>query len=133
MFSKQFYKFLVVGGFSAVVNIASRAFYSLFMGYTFAILMAFFTALTTAFLLNKYHVFEKSMYKSWMIEYWYFLLVNIFGLVQTLAISLLLVAYFFPKMNFGFYPEAVAHAIGVVFPVFTSFFGHKYFSFRRIQ
>ena len=33
-------------------------------------------------------------------------------------------------VGFEFYPEAVAHAIGVVFPVFTSFIGHKYFSFR---
>jgi hypothetical protein len=41
-----------------------------------------------------------------------------------------LAQYVFPAIGFSFYPEAVAHAVGVIFPVFTSFFGHKYLSFR---
>ena len=130
MISKQFNKFLIVGGFSAIVNIGSRVFYSLYVGYIYAVFLAFLTALTTAFVLNKYQVFEKSIHKNWIIEYWYFLLVNIFGLLQTLVISILLIDYIFPQMNFEFYPEAVAHTLGVILPVFTSYFGHKYFSFR---
>ncbi len=130
MISQQFLKFLVVGGFSAFVNILSRGLYSLFSSYIVAIVLAFFTALTTAFLLNKFYVFEQSIHKNWIMEYWYFFLVNIFGLMQTLLISYLLILYIFPYYQFYFYTELLAHSIGVIFPVFTSFFGHKYFSFR---
>ncbi len=133
MISKQFFKFLVVGGFSALVNIASRVLYSLFTNFTVSIVLAFFTALTTAFLLNKFLVFEKSIHKSWILEYWYFFLVNVFGLILTIAISFLLVYYLFPYLDFNFYPELIAHSIGVIVPVFTSFIGHKYFSFRRVD
>jgi len=52
------------------------------------------------------------------------------AIIQTYIISVGLVEYGFPYLGFDFYPEAVAHAVGVIFPVFTSFFGHKYFSFK---
>lgn len=131
MISKQFFNFLLVGGVSALVNILSRVLYSTFSNFTISIVFAFFTALTTAFLLNKFFVFEKSVHNSWLLEYWYFFLVNIFGLIQTIAISYLLVYYLFPYSDFNFYPQLTAHSIGVIVPVFTSFIGHKYFSFRR--
>lgn len=130
MISKQFFKFLIVGGISALVNILSRVLYSTFSNFTISIVFAFFTALTTAFLLNKFFVFEKSIHKSWIIEYWYFFLVNILGLVQTILISYLFAYIVFPYMDFVFYPKTIAHIIGVIVPVFTSFIGHKYFSFR---
>ena len=135
MISKQFFKFLLVGGVSALVNILSRVLYSTFSNFTISIVFAFFTALTTAFLLNKFFVFEKRVHNSWLLEYWYFFLANIFGLIQTIAISYLLVYYLlvyylFPYSDFNFYPQLTAHIIGVIVPVFTSFIGHKYFSFR---
>lgn len=129
----QFFKFLVVGGVAAILNILSRVIFGTFTEYTLSIVLAFFVGLTTAFLLNKYYVFEKSIHKSWIIEYWYFFLVNILGLVQTILISYLFVYIVFPYIDFIFYPEFFAHVIGVIIPVFTSFIGHKYFSFRRID
>lgn len=127
----QIFKFLVVGGFSALVNILSRAVFGWFVGYFISIVMAFFVALTTAFCLNKFWVFEKSKYKNFWIEYFFFLLVNLFGLLQTIVISYLLKDYLFPMVDFSFHNETVAHAIGVMIPVFTSYLGHKYLSFRK--
>lgn len=127
----QFFKFLAVGGIAALLNIVSRVIFDLFTDFTVAIVLAFFVGLTTAFLLNKFYVFSKSIHSSWVIEYWYFFVVNIFGLLQTLLISLALADYVFPYFGFVFFPEFVAHTIGVVFPVFTSFIGHKYFSFKE--
>lgn len=130
MIKKQLFKFILVGGLSASVNIGSRVFYNIYVNYTTAIIIAFFTALTIAFILNKHYVFEKSIHKYWIIEYYYFFIVNIFGLVQTMIISLFLSNYFFDYISFNFCPELIAHSIGVIVPVFTSFIGHKYFSFR---
>jgi putative flippase GtrA len=83
----------------------------------------------TAFILNKLFVFEKSTHSTQK-EFFYFTLVNVVAAIQTYIISIGLAQYVFPAIGFSFYPEAVAHAVGVIFPVFTSFIGHKYFSFR---
>ena len=59
-----------------------------------------------------------------------FFLVNIIGLVQTFLFSFLLLKLFL-AINYTLYPELIAHIIGVIVPLFTSYIGHKYFSFRK--
>ncbi len=127
--SKQFISFLFAGGFAAVVNFGSRFFYNEFVSFGNAVILAYLTGMITAFLLTKLFVFEKSIHSTKK-EFYYFTLVHIVAVIQTYIISVGFATYLFPMVGFEFYPEAVAHAIGVVFPVFTSFIGHKYFSFR---
>ena len=127
--SKQFISFLFAGGFAAVVNFGSRFFYNEFVSFGNAVILAYITGMMTAFILTKLFVFEKSAHSTKK-ELFYFTLVNIVAIIQTYIISIGFSQYLFPSIGFGFYPEAVAHAMGVVFPVFTSFKGHKYFSFR---
>jgi len=127
--SKQFISFLFAGGFAAVVNFGSRFFYSEFVSFGNAVILAYITGMITAFILTKFFVFEKSIH-SVKKEFYYFTMVNLVALLQTYIISVGFAEYLFPMMGFKFYPKAVANAIGVVFPVFTSFFGHKHFSFR---
>ncbi|MCT7580167.1 GtrA family protein [Aliarcobacter butzleri] len=128
--SKQFISFLFAGGFAAVVNFGSRFFYNEFVSFGNAVILAYITGMITAFLLTKLFVFEKSIHSTKK-EFYYFTLVNIVAVIQTYIISVGFAKYLFPIVGFEFYPEAVAHAIGVIFPVFTSFIGHKYFSFRK--
>jgi putative flippase GtrA len=128
--SKQFISFLFAGGLAAAVNFGSRFFYNEFVSFGNAVILAYITGMITAFVLTKLFVFDKSGHSTKK-EFFYFTLVNIVAIVQTYIISVGFSQYLFPSMGFEFYPEAVAHAIGVVFPVFTSFFGHKYFSFRK--
>ncbi len=47
------------------------------------------------------------------------------------SISVFLADYAFPYISFNFYPEAVAHAIGIAVPTVISFIGHKRFSFKE--
>ncbi len=128
--SKQFIYFLFAGGFAALVNFGSRFFYSEFMSFSNAVILAYLTGMITAFVLNKLFVFKKSIHSTKK-EFFYFVLVNLLAIMQTYVVSVGFVYYLFPIIKFTFYPEAIAHAIGVVVPVFTSFIGHKYFSFRR--
>lgn len=127
--SKQFISFLFAGGFAAVVNFGSRFFYNEFVSFGNAVILAYITGMITAFILTKLFVFEKSAHSTKK-ELFYFTLVNIVAIIQTYIISVGFSQYLFPNIGFEFYPEAIAHAIGVVFPVFTSFIGHKYFSFK---
>ncbi len=128
--SKEFISFLFAGGFAAVVNFGSRFFYNQYMSFGNAVIVAYITGMITAFVLSKLFVFKKSIHSTKK-EFFYFTLVNVVAIIQTYIISVGLAEYLFPHMDFTFYPEAVAHAIGVVFPVFTSFIGHKHFSFKR--
>ena len=128
----EFIHFLIVGGFSAGVNFISRIGFSELVSYRYAVFFAYIIGMLTAFLLSKHYVFEKSG-RSSKDELRDFTIVNIFAVIQVWLISVTLVEYFFPYLSFTFYPEEVAHLIGLGIPVISSYFGHKYFSFKKIN
>lgn len=128
----EFIQFLIVGGFSAGINFVSRIGFSGLVSYRYAILLAYTIGMLTAFLLSKHYVFEKSG-RSSKDELRDFTIVNIFAVIQVWLISVGLAEYIFPYISFNYYPEEVAHLIGLGIPVISSYFGHKYFSFRKIN
>ena len=127
----EFFQFLIVGGFAAGINFISRIGFSELVSYRYAIILAYLVGMITAFLLSKHYVFEKSgrEYKDELRD---FTIVNIFAVIQVWLISVGLAEYLFPYFSFTFYPEEVAHLIGLGIPVISSYFGHKYFSFRKV-
>ncbi|WP_172428566.1 MULTISPECIES: GtrA family protein [Azospirillum] len=126
----QFIRFLVTGGIAAGVNVASRYLLMSTMSYRWAVIVAYLCGMTTAWLLSRLFVF-KSSGRSWAEEYGRFALVNMVAAAQVWLISVGLAEYLFPAVGFTFHPEDVAHLIGVVVPVFSSYIGHKHFSFAR--
>lgn len=128
--TRQIAIFLVTGGLAAIANIASRAAFSLFLPYAVAIVAAFVVGLSFAFVLNRRFVFVDGHGNAAQ-QFARFTVVNLFGLVQTLVISLLLANMLLPAVGWTWRPYEIAHAVGVVVPVVTSFLGHKHFSFRR--
>jgi len=128
--SPQFIKFLMTGGVAAGVNFGSRFFFNQYVSFELAVILAYLMGMITAFLLAKLFVFKRSK-NSTKKEIFYFTLVNVVAILQTYVISVGLANYIFPYFNFNFYPKATAHAIGVLFPAFTSFLGHKYLSFKE--
>lgn len=129
MISRQFVKFVVAGGIAAVVNFGSRIVLSLWMPYVPAIVVAYCIGMLTAFIINKLFVFQESGGKLHHQASW-FVAVNLAAVLQTVVISVLFADYLFPYMGMAWHREAVAHAIGLAVPVFTSYVGHKYLTFR---
>ena len=127
--SHQFFRFVLAGGFAACVNFLSRIALSNWMPYTAAIVIAYFLGMITAFLINRAFVFTAANNKLQHQVLW-FIAVNLAAVMQTLAISLLLARVVFPRAGFYWHDETVAHGIGVVVPVVTSYFGHKHWTFR---
>lgn len=125
----QVARFLAVGGMAAAANIGSRIIFSRWLPYIPAITLAFCVGLTTGFLLNRSLVFVKSG-KHWSNEALWFTTINLFGLGQTILISWLLAEFLLPRIGVQKFSEAIAHSIGVLVPVFTSFVGHKFITFR---
>lgn len=127
--SKQFVLFLLTGGTAAVVNFLSRIFYNQWLTYSNSIILAYLTGMVTAFVLARLFVFTEptqGLRRSAFI----FTLVNVVAVVQTWAISIGLAYYVLPAMGVTRFGAEIAHAAGVIFPVFTSYLGHKYWSFR---
>ena len=59
-----------------------------------------------------------------------FVLVNLLGVAQTWVLAVLLVDKVLPAFGWTFRPEACGHALAIAAPVATSWFGHRYFTFR---
>lgn len=128
---RRFGSFVLVGGFAALVNWLSRiAFSSMGLGYTLAIVCAYVIGMATAYVLNKRFVFEASG-RTAQSEVWRFVLVNVVALAQVWAVSVVFERWLLPAMGWDWRPEEVAHAIGVISPVLTSYLGHRYFTFRK--
>lgn len=127
--SRQFVVFLITGGVAAAVNFGSRILYSEWVGYSPAIVLAYVTGMITAFCLTRVFVFSNSS-RTLHASAFYFVLVNVVAAAQTWIISILLAVYILPAAGVEVYVLEIAHAVGVIVPVFTSFIGHKYLSFR---
>ena len=128
---RDFLLFVLIGAFSSAVNLGARIVINRATSYEVAIVLAFPIALVTAFLLNRIFVFKPAE-RAWHGQLLRFLLVNLVALAQVFAISLLFARIVFPAMGMTFHPDTVAHAIGLVSPIFTSFWAHRYFTFRTV-
>lgn len=127
--SKQFLVFLLTGGTAAAVNFGSRIFYNIWLDFSASIVLAYITGMITAFLLAKLFVFKESqqaLHRSAV----FFVLVNLVAVLQTWIISVGLAYYALPSLGVTRFAREISHAAGVVVPVFTSYIGHKRWSFR---
>jgi putative flippase GtrA len=125
---RRFALFILAGGTAAAVNVLSRIALNWVMPYEAAIVAAYLCGMTTAYLLNKFFVFL-SPDRQIASEYMRFALVNLVAIVQVWCVSVGLARFLFPAIGFTWHAETVAHIIGVASPVYTSYLGHKYFSF----
>lgn len=131
--SKEFLIFLATGGFAAAVNFCSRIFFNLYMSFTVSVVLAYICGMLTAFVLSKLFVFQGKSNNTTKKQFIYFTLVNVVAVIQTLIVSVVLKDYFLPIMRWGYHRDEVAHLIGVGVPIFSSYVGHKYFTFSNTQ
>jgi putative flippase GtrA len=128
-FTEAFIKFILASGFAAIVNFLSRIGLSFWLNYVTAIVIAYLIGMLTAFLLNRLFVFAAPSGHTYR-QLFYFTLVNLFAIFQTVVVSLLLARMVLPWFGIEHLVEEIAHFIGICVPVFTSFLGHKYLSFK---
>lgn len=126
--SRQFLGFLITGGLAAAVNFGSRIVYNQWLDFSASVVLAYLTGMVTAFILARRFVFteaSQSLQKSAAI----FALVNGVAVLQTWAVSMALY-YALPRLGVNAWVPEIAHAVGVMLPVFTSYLGHKKYSFK---
>ena len=124
----RFALFVLAGGAAALINILSRIALNWIMPYEVAIVVAYLCGMTAAYLFNKHFVFAASG-RGVASEYVRFALVNLVAIAQVWVVSVGLARFIFPAVGFVWHADTVAHVVGVAVPVFTSYVGHKHFSF----
>lgn len=127
--SAQFVCFLVTGGIAALVNFGSRILFFQWMSYSASIVVAYLCGMVTAFLLARAFVFTHSRRSNTQSLFW-FAAVNVFAVTQTWAISWMFARHILPWAGVTDHVESIAHAIGIMVPVVSSYLGHKNFTFR---
>jgi len=127
--SRQFLVFLVTGGFAAIVNLVSRFIYNHWLSFSTSVILAYISGMITAFILAKLFVFNKSQ-QSLHRSVAFFILVNLVAILQTWLISMGLAYYLLPLVGVTKMIPEISHIAGVVVPVFTSYIGHKRWSFQ---
>jgi putative flippase GtrA len=126
----RFATFVLTGGIAAGVNIAARWLLEFAVSFEVAIADAYLAGLVTAFLLARRFVFNAATRGA----HWQFLrfaAVNIVSLAQVLLVSVGLARHVFPSIGVAWLGETMAHVIGVLTPIASSYLLHKRFSFRR--
>ena len=127
--SRQFLGFLVTGGIAALVNFGSRIALNESMPFWLAVVVAYLVGMLTAFVLARMFVFSEST-QSLRQSLIRFALVNVLAIAQTWIISMVLAYWLLPAMGLSVWVPEIAHAIGIMVPVFTSYLGHKHWSFK---
>jgi putative flippase GtrA len=124
----KYVKFVAVSAVSSLANLLSRIAFGWFVGFEVSIVLAICIGLSTAFVLNRLFVFEGA-HGAASVQFVRFLIVNLLTLVQVFIISLLFADVIFPAMAMTWQPETMAHAIGLLSPLLTSYWAHKHFTF----
>lgn len=127
--SKEFLGFLITGGIAATVNFLSRIYFNQLYSFSASVVFAYLLGMLTAFTLARVFVFNKST-QSIARSVVIFSLVNVLALTQTWFISMGLNYYVLPSLGVERFVPEISSAIGIIFPVFTSYLGHKYWSFK---
>lgn len=129
MLSPLFVRFLLAGGIAAAANYGSRFLFSCWVVYEQAVVLAYLVGMVVAFILMRGHVFEGKG-KALAPQVVKFLGINILAVTQTLLMSVALARWVLPALGAVDHAEALAHLVGVLVPVITSYFGHKFLTFR---
>ncbi len=127
--TKQFMFFIITGGSAAIVNFGSRIIYNQWTSFSLAVVLAYITGMVTAFILVKLFVFRESEQPIHH-SIGFFILINLAAALQTWLVSMGLAYYVLPAVGINRHVKEVSHAAGVIFPVFTSYLGHRKWTFR---
>ena len=128
--TKEFFLFLLIGAIAASVNFYSRIIISQWYSYSISIFISYLAGMFTFYILARSFVFKESNQKIRK-SIIYFVFINFIAILQIWLIAHLFLDIIFPLIEMHFYPQEISHALGIIFPIFSSYFGHKYLSFKK--
>ena len=125
----EFVRFLATGSIAAVTNLVGRYLLNFIMPFEAAVVLGYLAGMVVAFFLFQRMIFGNpdTPLKRRVVR---FTQVNMLGLALAETTSIVLARWLFPTIHWTFRPFDVAHIIGVAVPAFSSYFLHKYYTYR---
>lgn len=125
----EFLRFVATGAVAGVTNLVAGKLLRFVLPFELALIIAYIIGMVVAFWLFQRVIFRDpgTPMKRRVIR---FVQVNMLGLALTAIISSTLARVLLPAIGWTFYPKDVAQLTGVGVPAFTSYFLHKYYTFR---
>lgn len=127
--TKQFLCFLAVGGLAALLHWLARIFLSVWLPFSWAVIIAYGVGMMVAFLLNSFFVFpksEKARHKQ--ARDFVFVNMSFFPVVWFASIQL---NHWLKTLGMISHSEELAHAIAIPLPMLATFLIYKFFAFRE--
>jgi putative flippase GtrA len=125
----QVFRFLLLGGLAAAINWLVRFPLSMFLPFSWAILVAYAIGMSAGFTLYRAYVFPGSD-RAIAPQIAIFLAVNLMGAVIVWSVAIGLVEQVFPAVGYSFMPLATGHGIAIGVGAAANFLGHKFLTFR---
>jgi putative flippase GtrA len=125
----QVFRFLLLGGVAAAINWLVRFPLSMFLPFSWAILVAYAIGMSAGFTLYRAYVFPGSD-RALGPQIAIFLGVNLMGAVIVWSVAMALVNQVFPAVGYDFMPLATGHGIAIGVGAAANFLGHKFLTFR---
>ena len=123
--------YFLTSGVAALVNLGGRIYFSQWMGFTWAVTVAYFTGMVVNFCLSSFFVF--SCYRRSTANIFIkFLIVASIGMTITVTVAdlslrvLFYLNWFSPEIS-----KLLAHITGIGSAFFASFIGHRHFTYRH--
>lgn len=125
----EFLRFLAAGGVAALANLISRWAFNFVMPFELAVVLAYIVGMAIAFYLFQRLIFADpgTPMRRRMIR---FVQVNLVGMALAWMLSVVLARSLLPMIGWTFLPLETAHSIGVAAPAISSYFGHKFYTWR---
>lgn len=125
----EFVRFVATGSIAAVVNLGARYLLNFIMPFEAAVALAYLAGMVVAFFLFQRLIFETpdTPLRRRIIR---FTQVNLLGGALSWIVSTGMARLLLPAAGWTFHPLDVAHFVGVCVPAFSSYFLHKYYTFR---
>lgn len=126
----QSVRFLLAGGFAALITWLVRFPLSLFLPFAVAVALANAIGMVFGFVSYRHFVFPGSD-RHVGNQLRDFILINLVSLVIVTGVSVVFADRVLPLLGIVWHTEAIAHAIGIGVGAVSNFYGHRYYSFRR--
>jgi putative flippase GtrA len=125
----QFAAFVATGSLAAATNLIARYLLDFLMPFELAVVLAYMAGMLVAFVLFQRMIFGHSgtPLRRRIIR---FCQVNALGLALAWTVSLAMARIVLPAMNWSFHPFEAAHLVGVAAPTFSSYFLHRFYTYR---
>jgi putative flippase GtrA len=130
----EFIRFVATGSLAALANLAAVWAFQQAVPYAYAVVLGYIVGMIIAFILFQRVMFNtpglkltRTLLTRRIVR---FTLVNMVGLALCWLVTMAMFHAILPALHWTWIPDRIANIAGVAVPAFSSYFGHKFYTYR---